>query len=177
MWDLRHWLTIIYDVVCLMPTLKKETAGSWETFMPIYQTTQLQNPYNCSLNIRRAEEACYSESKTVLNVSWPDSDLHHYVFIAFPTYAGKCRDSSVVIATGWTVEVRFSPGVRDFFFFFNFASSRPALGPTLPPISCVPCAISPGIKLPGRLADHSPSSNAEVNNGGAMHTLPHMTLN
>jgi hypothetical protein len=40
--------------------------------------------------------------------------------------------------------------------------SRTALGPTQPPIQWVPEALSLGVKRPGREADHSPSSSAEV---------------
>jgi hypothetical protein len=40
--------------------------------------------------------------------------------------------------------------------------SRPALGPTQPPIRWVPGDLSPGVKRPGREADHSPPSSAEV---------------
>jgi hypothetical protein len=40
--------------------------------------------------------------------------------------------------------------------------SRPALGPTKPPIRWVPGALSLGTKRPGREADHSPPSSAEV---------------
>jgi hypothetical protein len=47
--------------------------------------------------------------------------------------------------------------------------SRLALGPTQPSIQWVP-----GVKWQGREADHSPPSNAEVKNGGAIPPLPHM---
>jgi hypothetical protein len=40
--------------------------------------------------------------------------------------------------------------------------SRPALRPTQPPIQWVPGALSPGVKQPGREADHSPPTGAEV---------------
>jgi hypothetical protein len=33
----------------------------------------------------------------------------------------------------------------------------------------------PGLKWPGREADHSPLSNAELKNGGAILSLPHMS--
>jgi hypothetical protein len=43
--------------------------------------------------------------------------------------------------------------------------SRPALGPTQPPVQRVPGVLSPGVKVrPGRDADHSSPSSAEVNN-------------
>jgi hypothetical protein len=40
--------------------------------------------------------------------------------------------------------------------------SRPALGPTQPPIQWVPVALSPGVKRLGREADHSPPASAGV---------------
>jgi hypothetical protein len=47
--------------------------------------------------------------------------------------------------------------------FLLFATaSRPALGATQPPIEWVPGAISLEVKRPGREADHSPPSSAEV---------------
>jgi hypothetical protein len=60
-------------------------------------------------------------------------------------------------------------------FLFSTAS-RPALGPTQPPTQWVPEALSPGVKRLGLEADHSPSSNVEVKNGGAIPPLPHMSL-
>jgi hypothetical protein len=43
--------------------------------------------------------------------------------------------------------------------------SRPALRPTQPPVQWVPGVLSPGAKArPGRNADHSPPSSAEVEN-------------
>jgi hypothetical protein len=48
--------------------------------------------------------------------------------------------------------------------FLLSTPSRLVLGPTQPPIQCVQGALSPGIKRPGREADHSPPSNAEVKN-------------
>jgi hypothetical protein len=43
-----------------------------------------------------------------------------------------------------------------------YSVSRPALGPTQPPIQRVPGALSLGVKRPGSEADHSPPSSAEV---------------
>jgi hypothetical protein len=53
-------------------------------------------------------------------------------------------------------------------FLFRTAS-RPALGPTHPPNPWVPGTVYPTVKRPGRKSDHSPLSNAEFKNGGAIH--------
>jgi hypothetical protein len=50
--------------------------------------------------------------------------------------------------------------------------SRPALGPTQSPIQWVPGALSLGVKRPGREADHSPPSSAEVNNARSYTSTP-----
>ena len=42
-----------------------------------------------------------------------------------------------------------------------FRPSRPALGPTQPPVKWVP-GLSPGLKCEVRAADHSPHSSAAV---------------
>jgi hypothetical protein len=47
--------------------------------------------------------------------------------------------------------------------------SRPALGPTQPPVQWVPGVLSP---RPGRDADHSPSSSAEVKNEYELYFSP-----
>jgi hypothetical protein len=46
--------------------------------------------------------------------------------------------------------------------FLFTAASRTALGSTQPPIQWVPGDLSLGVKRPGRGADHSPTSSAEV---------------
>jgi hypothetical protein len=50
--------------------------------------------------------------------------------------------------------------------------SRLALGPTRPHIQWVQGPLSPGAKRPGREANRSPPSSAEVKNGGAIPPLP-----
>jgi hypothetical protein len=54
-----------------------------------------------------------------------------------------------------------SPG-RGWGFFFSPLHPETALGPTQPLIRRVTGAVSLGVKWPGREADHSPSSTAEV---------------
>jgi hypothetical protein len=60
------------------------------------------------------------------------------------------------------IGVRSPAGAED----FSLASvSRPALGPTQPSVQWVPGVLSPGVKArPGRDADHSSPSSAEVEN-------------
>jgi hypothetical protein len=48
--------------------------------------------------------------------------------------------------------------------FLNATASRPAPGPTQPPIQWVQGALTPEVKRLGRDADHSPPSTAEVKN-------------
>jgi hypothetical protein len=84
----------------------------------------------------------------------------------------RSRDSSVGIATGYGLDGRGSIIGRGKIFLFSTVTST-ALEPTHPPIQCVPEALSPGVKRPGR--DHSPPSSAEVKNGGAMPPFPHMS--
>jgi hypothetical protein len=74
------------------------------------------------------------------------------------------RHSVVGIATAYRLDDRggrsSNPGGGKNFLFST--SSRPALGPTQPPIQWVPGALSPGVKRPGREADHPPPTSAEV---------------
>jgi hypothetical protein len=77
-------------------------------------------------------------------------------------YDVTSRDSVVGIATGYGLDdqgvgVRVPVGSRIF-----STSSRPALGPSHPPVQWVRGALSPVVKQPGREADHSPPTSAEV---------------
>jgi hypothetical protein len=82
-----------------------------------------------------------------------------------PQYYSRVSSGSIVSDYGLddrAIGVRSPAGQR----IFPLASvSRPALGPTQPPVLCVPGVLSPGVKArPGRDADHSPPSSAEVKN-------------
>jgi hypothetical protein len=63
---------------------------------------------------------------------------------------------------GWTIWVLGFDSRRGLGNFLFTTASRMALGPTQPPIQWVPEALSLGVKRPGREADHSPPSSAEV---------------
>ena len=64
------------------------------------------------------------------------------------------RDSSVGIATRYGLD---GPGIESRWGRDFPHRSRPALGPTQPPVQWVP-GLFPGVKLPGRGADHPPPS-------------------
>jgi hypothetical protein len=92
---------------------------------------------------------------------------HHILFINVSILTIFRNFYTVVgIATGYGLD---DGRVKNFLFS---TSSRQAMGSTQPPIQCVPGALSPGIKRPGRETDHSPPTNAEVKNGGAIYPLP-----
>jgi hypothetical protein len=58
-----------------------------------------------------------------------------------------------------------SPGRGNIFLIST--ESRPALGPIQPHVQWVTESISPGVKRPGREADQSPPSSAEIKNAEA----------
>jgi hypothetical protein len=64
--------------------------------------------------------------------------------------------------TGWTIGVLGFDFRRGMGIFLFTTASTTALGPTQPPISWVLGVLSLGIKRPGREANQSPSSSAEV---------------
>jgi hypothetical protein len=66
-------------------------------------------------------------------------------------------------ATGWSVgSLGFDSRQGQKIFPFS-AASRPALGPTQPPIQWATGTFCPVLKQPRREDDHSPPSNADVN--------------
>jgi hypothetical protein len=67
--------------------------------------------------------------------------------------------------------------LRGLEIFLFTTASRTALGPTQPLIQLVPAALSLGIKRPGREADHSPPSSAEVKNAWSYTSTPPIRLN
>jgi hypothetical protein len=65
-------------------------------------------------------------------------------------------------AMGWTIGVLGFDSQEGLGIFLFITASRPAMEPTQSPIQWVPWALSLGVKRPGREADHSPPSSAEV---------------
>jgi hypothetical protein len=73
---------------------------------------------------------------------------------------------------GWTIGVLGFDSRRGLGIFLFTIASRTALGPTQPPTQWVPGAFSLGVKRPGREADHSPPSSAEVKNAWSYTSAP-----
>jgi hypothetical protein len=73
---------------------------------------------------------------------------------------------------GWMAEVQFLAGQE--IFLYSIAS-RPALGPTQPPIQWVPVALPQEVKQPGGEADCSPPSSAKIKYSDAVPPLSLMS--
>jgi hypothetical protein len=63
---------------------------------------------------------------------------------------------------GWMIRVLGFDFWQGLGIFLFTTMSRKALGPTQPPIQCVPRALFLEVKQPGHEDDHSPPSSAEV---------------
>jgi hypothetical protein len=73
-------------------------------------------------------------------------------------------------ATAWKDEVRFRAGTRDFSLLHSVQTASEVYPASYPKATG---ALSPKLKKPGRESDHSPPSNVEVNNGGALPPFPY----
>jgi hypothetical protein len=88
------------------------------------------------------------------------SNIH--ILINFISRAVIAQSVWYWAATGQTIAVLWFDSQRGLGIFLFTTASRTALGPTQPPIQWVLGSLSLGIKRPGRAADHSRPSSAEV---------------
>jgi hypothetical protein len=77
------------------------------------------------------------------------------------------------LATGWMAGVWFLAGERDVSLLHSIQTGS-GFHPASYPVGTG--GSFPGVKRPRLEADHSSSFSAEVNNGGAMTSLPHTSL-
>jgi hypothetical protein len=105
----------------------------------------------------------------IISIEWALlASLHKYI---------KSRDSSVGIALGhglddWGSKVRFPAGAGNFSLHHRVQNGS---APSQPAIQLVLRAISLGVKRPGRKADNSHPSNAEVKNAWSYTSTPPMS--
>jgi hypothetical protein len=83
------------------------------------------------------------------------------LFYGFSLTTKPSRDSSVGIATDYRLDDRIESRWGLGIFLFHTVS-RPALGPTHPPIQWVLGVLSLGVRRQVPEADHSPPSSTEV---------------
>jgi hypothetical protein len=93
------------------------------------------------------------------------------IYITTWSGAGIAQWCSAGLRAGWS-GFRVPVGARHFFFT---TASRPALGPTQPHVQWVPEALSLEVKRPGRGADYSPKSSAEIKNAWSYTSTPQYT--
>jgi hypothetical protein len=111
-----------------------------------------------------------------LVLSYSDFLLSISSFLVFSDFCSLLRAVMAQSVYRWTTD--WTIGVLGFDFrwglgiFLFITASRTALGPTQPPIQWVPGTLSLGIKRPGREADHSPPSSAEVKNAWSCTSTP-----
>jgi hypothetical protein len=100
--------------------------------------------------------------------------LYYYPLFHHPnnTWIAGVAQSVQRLATGWTIEVRRFDSQWWLGIFPFFTASRPALGPTQPPIKSVQGTFSSGEKRQGREADHFLPSSAEVKNAWLYTSTP-----
>jgi hypothetical protein len=116
--------------------------------------------FNVSLPLNISKDEVHNEILKINSVNSCDYSFRYLSVIMYWCYL--FRDNVVGIATGYGMDDRgVGVGVPVGSRIFSM-SSRPALGPTRPPIQWVPGTLSPGIKRQGREADHSPPTSAEV---------------
>jgi hypothetical protein len=75
-------------------------------------------------------------------------------------------------ATSWTIGVLGFDSRRGLGIFLYTTASRTVLVPAQPPMEWVLGALSLGLKRPGREADYSPPSSAEVKNAWSYTSTP-----
>jgi hypothetical protein len=117
---------------------------------------------NIALSVYQLLTKCFAHLAKSLFVVWPTCRVYSHSIVLIVHVRAVTAQSVHGLDYGLDdrgSRVRF-PGRMGIFLFTT--ASRMALGPIQPPFQWVPGAFSLGVKRPGREADHSPPSNAEV---------------
>jgi hypothetical protein len=152
--------TILWDITPYSPlNVNRHFGGTYRLHLQDWKISRSRNHRES----RWQEKLCWAYSSTLKlkAVCSPETSadfnrLHSII----------AQKILLFITTAVRTSVRF-PAVQDFLFS---TASRPALGPTQPPIRWVPA-----VKRPGHETNHSPPSSAEVKNGGAIPPFPHVS--
>jgi hypothetical protein len=143
----------------------------WQHATKIYKTTKLSRRTELE-GMRNALNQIYRSVRTVQNqtVLTPCIQPVSKGYGCLPRLVLNMTCHWVTRINAGTFLQHSGRGLRIFLFT---TASRTALEPTQSPIQWVPEAFSLGVKRPGREADHSPPSSAEVKNvWGYTSTLP-----
>jgi hypothetical protein len=121
-------------------------AASSQGVLTVWCILHIPLPSNTKIIIHSRAYGAWMETAhgTQGNFDWRSTDRQHRQYSDW-LWAGRSGFDS-----RWGLGILFG------------TVSRPALGPTLPPIQWVPRALSLGVKRPGREGDHLPPSSVEV---------------
>jgi hypothetical protein len=123
-----------------------------------------------------SEQLIWSESIVLSRAPLRISDVTFYEVYHAAYVRAVIAQSVWRWATGWTIVVLGFDSRQGLGIFLFITVSRTAVGPTQPPIQWVPGAPSLRVKQPGREADHSPPSSAEVMNAWSYTFAPPIRL-
>jgi hypothetical protein len=90
-------------------------------------------------------------------------------YTSIPPIRLRRRDG---VALGYGLDDRGFESLQGLGIFLFTTASRTALGPTQPPLQCVPGVLSLAVKRPGRRADNSPPFSAEIKNAWSYTSTP-----
>jgi hypothetical protein len=149
---------------CPIAKITRVMAREWSLKRRTRQSTQGKSSYGKASCLPSFQPPILSDLPYPLGISHRSPILDTKYLLTKPKRRKGSRGSSVGITTGYRLDERrirsSSAGMVNSFILF--ASSRLAVGPTQHHIQWVPGTLSPGLMPPGREADHSPPTSAEV---------------
>jgi hypothetical protein len=186
----QHWRTFVASVMMNLriPTAEAEgcmnrqfhgghevSSCPWATEKDIdiqesyHQTSSPKQALHCSLKSRtrnhtRGKQISFQHVITA-DIGWD-----------FWGFSQSLHAKAGSIAMGYELDDRGFESRQVVKIHLFTTASRSTLGPIQPPIQSVPGTLSLGAKRPGREADHSPPSSAEVKNAWCFTSTPPIRL-